>query len=104
MLNRIRRAASLTRARYFRKGRHRRPLTPYRPSAALASPASTGEPAATLGQALDIVNRRHSLPGEGVALVRPYVLAWERRVRTRSVVVAPRLPPEAWSALVEVHG
>ncbi|GGZ42659.1 hypothetical protein GCM10010301_13650 [Streptomyces plicatus] len=104
MLNRIRRAASLTRVRYFPKGRHRRPLTPYRPPAAPASPASADELAATLGQALDSVNRRHSFPGEDVALVRPYVLAWERRVRMRSVIVAPRLPAEAWSALVGVHG
>lgn len=31
MLNRIRRAASLTRERYFPKGRRRRPLPPSRP-------------------------------------------------------------------------
>lgn len=104
MLNRIRRAASLTRARYFPKGRHRRPLTSYRPPAAPDSSAFADEPTATPCQALDSVNRRHSLPGADVALVRPYVLAWERRVRTRSVVVAPRLPAEAWSALVGVHG
>jgi hypothetical protein len=100
VFNRIRRAASLTRARYFPKGRHRRPLTAYRLPTV---PASAGEPTATPGQVLDGVSRRHSLPGEDVALVRPYVLAWERRVRTRSVVVAPRLPAEAWSALVGVR-
>jgi hypothetical protein len=103
VLNRIRRAVSLTRARYFPKGRHRRPLTPHRPPAVLASPASTDEPTATPSRALSHVNRWHSLPGEDVALVRPYVLACERRVRTRSVVVAPRLSAEAWSALVGVR-
>jgi hypothetical protein len=103
VLNRIRRAVSLTRARYFPKGRHRRPLTPYRPLAALVSPAAVDEPTATLGRSLSGVNPWHSLPCEDVALVRPYVLACERRVRTRSVVVASRLPAEAWSALVRVH-
>ncbi|MGY1997303.1 hypothetical protein ACR31U_13075 [Streptomyces rochei] len=100
MLNRIRHAVSLTRARYFPEGRHRRPLTPHRPQTVLASPTSTDEPTATPSRALSDVNRWHSLPGEDVALVRPYVLACERRVWTRSVVVAPRLPAEAWSALV----
>ncbi|MFJ3212677.1 hypothetical protein [Streptomyces flaveolus] len=103
MLNRIRRAASLTRARYFAKGRHRRPLMSHRPPAVLASPASADELTATPDRALSGVNRWHSLPGEDVALVRPYVLACERRVRTRSVVVAPRLSAEAWSALVGVR-
>ncbi|GJF20382.1 hypothetical protein SHO565_09800 [Streptomyces sp. HO565] len=103
MLNRIRRAVSLTRARYFPKGRHRRPLMLHRPPAVLASPAFTDEPTATPSRALSGGNRRHSLPGEDVALVRPYVLACERRARTRSVVVAPRLPAEAWSALVGVR-
>ncbi|MGQ4374754.1 hypothetical protein ACN6K9_001446 [Streptomyces sp. SAS_267] len=43
------------------------------------------------------------LAAEDVALVRPYVLAWEKRVRTRSVVVAPYLPINAWSTLAGVH-
>ncbi|MFJ4889125.1 hypothetical protein ACWD7F_27885 [Streptomyces sp. NPDC005122] len=43
------------------------------------------------------------LAAEDVALVRPYVLAWEKRVRPRSVVVAPHLPINAWSALAGVH-
>jgi hypothetical protein len=103
VLNRIRRAASLTRARYFPKGRHRRPSAPHRPPAVPDPLAPTDALTATHGQALDTTNRRHSLPGEDVALVRPYVLAWEKRVRTRSLVVAPRLPAEAWSALVGVH-
>jgi hypothetical protein len=103
VLNRIRRAVSLTRARYFPKGRHRRPLMPHRPPAVLASPAFTDESTATPSRALSSMNPCHLLPGENVALVRPYVLACERRVRTRSVVVAPRLPAEAWTALVGVR-
>jgi hypothetical protein len=103
VLNRIRRAASLTRARYFPKGRHRRPLASRRPPVVPASPTSADGSTVTPGQTRGSANRRHSLPGEDVALVRPYVLAWEKRVRTRSVVVAPRLPAEAWSALVGVH-
>ncbi|MFB6955780.1 hypothetical protein ACFCYB_01785 [Streptomyces sp. NPDC056309] len=43
------------------------------------------------------------LTGEDIALVRPYMLAWEQRVRTRSVVVAPHLPTDAWSALAGAH-
>ncbi|MCF3960813.1 hypothetical protein [Streptomyces fuscigenes] len=44
-----------------------------------------------------------ALAGEDVALVRPYLLAWERRVRPRTVVVAPYLSSDAWSALVGVR-
>jgi hypothetical protein len=40
VLNRIRRAASLARERYFPKGRHRRPLRPSRPTLAPAGPGS----------------------------------------------------------------
>ncbi len=101
MFNRIRRAASLTRARYFPKGRHRRPLTPHQPPTV---PVSAAEPTAALDQVLGSAKRRHSIPAEDVALVRPYVLARERRARTRSVVIAPRLPAEAWSVLVGVRG
>lgn len=99
MLNRIRRAASLTRERYFPKGRHRRPLPASRPLAAPPADAST----VALGQASASAVHRCTLRGEDVALVRPYLLAWEARVRTRAVVVAPRLPAEAWSALAGVH-
>ncbi|MFE7961045.1 hypothetical protein [Streptomyces sp. NPDC057413] len=56
------------------------------------------EPTVDLGQALDGATHWHSLAGEDNALVRPYVLAWEKRVRTRSVVVARHLPAEVWSA------
>ncbi|WP_328554997.1 hypothetical protein [Streptomyces sp. NBC_00358] len=55
------------------------------------------------GQASTDADHRHSLAGEDIALVRPYVLAWEKRVRTRSVVVARHLPIHAWSALTGVH-
>ncbi|WP_327324226.1 hypothetical protein OG735_18125 [Streptomyces sp. NBC_01210] len=56
-----------------------------------------------LGRASIDADQRHSLAGEDIALVRPYVLAWEKRARTRSVVVAPHLPIHAWSALAGVH-
>ncbi|TXS53738.1 hypothetical protein EAO75_06180 [Streptomyces sp. uw30] len=103
MLNRIRRAASLTRARYFPKGRHRRPLAPSRPTAALVVPASADASTVVLGRAPDTANHRHPLPGEENALVRPYLLAWERRVRPRAVVVASHLPAEVWSSLAGVR-
>ena len=102
MLNRIRRAASLTRARYFRRGRHRRPLMPHRLPAVPARTTSVGE-TATRGPAQSAPNHRHLLRGEDVALVRPYVLAWEKRTRRHELVVAPHLQAEAWSALVGVH-
>ncbi|MCT9005048.1 hypothetical protein [Streptomyces rhizosphaerihabitans] len=56
-----------------------------------------------LGRASIDADHRHSLAGEEIALVRPYVLAWEKRVRTRSVVVARHLPIRAWAALAGVH-
>lgn len=102
MLNVIRRAVWLTRARYIPKGRHRRPVTPTRPSAAPASASADGA-TVTLGRVSDSANYRHLLRGEDIALVRPYVLAWEKRVRPRSVVVAPHLPADAWSALAGAH-
>ncbi|WP_438304074.1 hypothetical protein ACSHXN_28150 [Streptomyces sp. HUAS TT11] len=43
------------------------------------------------------------LSGNEVALVRPYVLAWETRRRSRPVLVSPHLPAAAWSALVGVR-
>lgn len=103
MLNRIRRAASLTRARYFPKGRHRRPLRPSRPATALVVPASAHASTAVLGRAPDTANHRHPLAGEENALVRPYLLDWERRVRPRAVVVVSHLPAEAWSSLAGVR-
>ncbi|MGV9506533.1 hypothetical protein ACWDQZ_13095 [Streptomyces tendae] len=99
MLNRIRRAVSLARARYFPKGRHRRALTPSR-AAVATPPALTVEPPTVPDWLPDTANRLHLLLGGDNALVRPYVLAWERqRARQRSVVVAPRLSAEAFSAL-----
>ncbi|MEU8795298.1 hypothetical protein [Streptomyces sp. NPDC048643] len=103
MLNRIRRAVSLTRARYSAEGRHRRPLTPVRPPTASAFPATADALTVELDWASTDADRRHSLVGEDIALVRPYVLAWEKRVRTRSVIVVPHLPISAWSALAGVH-
>ncbi|MEU1941088.1 hypothetical protein ABZ554_01135 [Streptomyces sp. NPDC020125] len=103
MLNRIRRAASLTRARHFSKGRHRRPLTPPPPVAPVAS-APADEPTVVLSRASDWAQHRYLLRGEETALVRPYVLAWERRPRQHpTVVVAPHLPTEARSVLLGVR-
>ncbi|MFM9499133.1 hypothetical protein [Streptomyces galilaeus] len=103
MLNRIRRAVWLTRERHFPRGRHRRPLTAFGLSAAPASSLPPDRTAADRRCAFDDVNHRQMLRGEDIALVRPYVLAWEKRVRTREVVVAPYLPADAWSVLVGVH-
>lgn len=104
MLNRIRHAALLTRARHFPQGRHRRPLRPSRPAPAPASSAFTDEPTAILGQALGRASRWQPLRGEDTALVRPYVLAHEERARRHpTVVIAPQLPTVAWSTLLGVH-
>ncbi|MFF4664650.1 hypothetical protein [Streptomyces sp. NPDC001282] len=99
MFNRIRRAVSLARERYFHKGRHRRPLTLSRPMAAFVPPAPIDRSTADRGRVKDCVDHAYSLAGEDIALVRPYVLAWEKHVRQRSTVLAPHLPTEAWSAL-----
>ncbi|MEU4143525.1 hypothetical protein [Streptomyces parvulus] len=103
MLNRIRRAVTLARARYFPKGRHRRDLTPSR-TAVATPPALAVEPPAAPDWMPDTADRLHLLLGEDNALVRPYVLAWERqRARQRSVIVAPRLSAEAFSVLAGVR-
>lgn len=101
MLNRIRHAFFLTRARYSSRGRHRRALTPSCPPASpSASPESVGVPTLFLGRAVaGAAPHRDPLTGEDVALVRPYVMVSERRVRTRSVITAPYLPSGAWSSL-----
>lgn len=93
MLNRIRRTFTLTRARYSSRGRHRRALTPSCPPASpLASHESAGVPTPFLGWAtVDVAPHRTLLRGEDVALVRPYVLASERRVRAGSMSTASHL-------------
>lgn len=103
MLNRIRGAVALARARHVPKGRHRRTLRPSRPPA-LVSPASADEPTVALAQAVDEPSHRHLLRGEDSALVRPYVLAREDRTRRRpTVVIAPYPSTDAWSTLLEVQ-
>ncbi len=103
MLNRIRRAVSLARARYFPNGRHHRALTSSR-AAVATPPALAVEPPAVPGWMPDTADGLHLLLGEDNALVRPYVLAWERqRACQRSMVVAPRLSAEAFSALAGVR-
>ncbi|QKV93901.1 hypothetical protein HUT19_20810 [Streptomyces sp. NA02950] len=100
MLNRIRRAVSLTRARHFSKGRHRRPLTPSPPPTAPTASAPADEPTLGLGRASDWARHRYTLTAEETALVRPY-WPWGRRARQHpTVVVAPHLPTEARSALL----
>lgn len=104
MLNRIRHAIARTRARCFPNGRHRRPLTPSRPLAPLTCPAPADASTVTLGQAPAGTVHRYPLRGEDIALVRPYLLAWEEeRARTRTVLVAPHLLADAWSALAGAH-
>ncbi|MGX1549378.1 hypothetical protein [Streptomyces adustus] len=44
----------------------------------------------TLGRASTATDHRDSLAAEDIALVRPYVLAWEKRVRSRSTVAVTR--------------
>jgi len=100
VLNRIRRAVSLTSERHFPKGRHRRPLTSTRPSPAYVPLGSTEGSVTVRGQGPDRANVTGSLAGGDISLVRPYVLAWEKRERPRrSMVLAPHLPSEAWSVL-----
>ncbi|GHB25579.1 hypothetical protein GCM10010306_018490 [Streptomyces umbrinus] len=101
MLNRIRRAATLTKGRHASKGRHRRPLTPSRPSTAPTSVALTDEPTVILARASDLAGHRYVLTGEENALVRPYMLAWAKRTRHRRAVThASYRPAEASSAFV----
>ncbi|MER7481027.1 hypothetical protein ABTX60_25875 [Streptomyces sp. NPDC126510] len=105
MLNRIRRAVALARARHVPKGRHRRTLRPSRPPMIAAdSPASADEPTVALAQAVNEPSHRQLLRGEDSALVRPYVLAREGRTRRRpTVVIAPYLSTDARSTLLEVQ-
>lgn len=103
MLNRIRHAISRTRARCFPNGRHRRPLTPSRPLVPLTCPAPADALTVALGRAPVGTVHRYPLRGEDVALVRPYLLAWEERARTRTVLVAPHLPTDAWPVLAGAH-
>ncbi|MYU25388.1 hypothetical protein GTY84_27170 [Streptomyces sp. SID8352] len=97
MLNRIRRALSLTRVRQASGGRHRRP--PQAPSRRPVTSADRSRPVDVLPPALGRVTAEDAgaplLAGEDIALVRPYVLAWESRVRSRTVLVAPHLPADA---------
>ncbi|POX44655.1 hypothetical protein C3488_32085 [Streptomyces sp. Ru72] len=103
MLNRIRRAVTPTRARHLPKGRHLRTLWAPRPPIVPASSTSVGE-STVLAQAVDKPSHRHSLRGEDLALVRPYMLVQEERTRRHpTVVIAPYLPSDAWSTLLGVR-
>ncbi|MCX4787677.1 hypothetical protein OG369_16230 [Streptomyces sp. NBC_01221] len=96
MFNRIRRAVSRTRERYLPKGRHRRPLTPDRPTVVHLGRADW--PTTLKGQCRD---RTDILVGEETALVRPYVLACEERARRRSAAISHELLTHTWFARVE---
>ncbi|MBZ6307330.1 hypothetical protein [Streptomyces olivaceus] len=100
MLNGIRRAVALARARHVPRGRHRHATIPTR---SVSSTPPTPAVAPLPGRTPDIAGRLHQLPGEDNVLVRPYMLAGQSLVRRRSVVVAPRLSAETWSALTEVR-
>lgn len=82
MFNRIRRAVSRTRTRHLPKGRHRRPLTPVRPT--VVHLGLSDLPTLLMGRGQD---RTDVLAGEETALVRPYVLASEEHARLRSAAV-----------------
>ncbi|WP_237555719.1 MULTISPECIES: hypothetical protein [unclassified Streptomyces] len=71
--------------------------------ASLTSSAPADASTVALGRAPVGPLHRYPLRGEDVALVRPYLLAWEERARTRTVLVAPHLPTDAWSALAGAH-
>ncbi|MCX5501865.1 hypothetical protein OG887_21150 [Streptomyces sp. NBC_00053] len=104
MLNRIRRAIARTRARCLPNGQHRRPLTLSRPLASSSCPVPADASTVALGRTPVGTVHRYPLRGEDVALVRPYLLAWEeQRARTRTVLVVPHLPVDAWSALAGAH-
>lgn len=103
MLNRIRRAVARTRARYVPKGRHRRCLPPPRLPAVCVSFAPVDGPTVALGVVSDRTGHCDFLRGEDTPLVRPYLLAWEKRVRQHSAdVVAGDVPTAAMSFLLGV--
>ncbi|GHD38490.1 hypothetical protein GCM10010335_37290 [Streptomyces galbus] len=104
MLNRIRRAFTLTRGRHVSRGRHRRAVVPPRSPVTPASRASADAPTVALRRPFDGGGHRYGLAGEDNALIRPYMLAGERRTRRHpAVVVAPYLPANARSLLLGVR-
>ncbi|MDX2297590.1 MULTISPECIES: hypothetical protein [Streptomyces] len=91
MFNRIRRAVSRTRERHPSKGRHRSPLTPNRPK--IVHYDLYDWP--TLLTAPDV------FAGEDSALVRPYVLASEKRALRHSTPLPHDLLAHTWFAPTE---
>ncbi|MFD0074023.1 hypothetical protein ACFVIY_16475 [Streptomyces sp. NPDC127166] len=96
MFNRIRRAVLRTRERHLSKGRHRRPLTPNRPTIVHHSlydwPTLLTAPHR---------NRMDVFAGEDSALVRPYVLASEERALRLSTPLPHSLLTHTWFAPTE---
>ncbi|MFI1973658.1 hypothetical protein [Streptomyces wedmorensis] len=99
MFNRIRHAIRRTRKRHTPRARHRKALTPTRPT--LIYPKPSDELTLFLRQLGD---RADFLPDEETALVRPYVLASEQFTRQSSVPVPHLLLAHTCFAPVEVHG
>ncbi|GAA2336970.1 hypothetical protein GCM10010431_70200 [Streptomyces kunmingensis] len=103
MLNRMRRAAAALRARYFPRGRHRRASTPC-PQPAPTFTAACNGPTVVRSRSCDWASHRYPLAGEENALVRPYVLTWERHAQQhRSVVIAPLSSADTRSVLLGAH-
>ncbi|MFD4863570.1 hypothetical protein [Streptomyces atratus] len=96
MFNRIRRAVSRTRERHPSKGKRRRPLTPNRPT--IVHHGLYNCP--TLLTAPHH-NRTGVFAGEDSALVRPYVLASEKRALRRSTPLPHGLLAHTWFAPTE---
>ncbi|MET9434408.1 hypothetical protein [Streptomyces sp. NPDC006551] len=99
MFNRIRHAIRRTKERHTPKARHRKALTPTRPT--LIHPKPSDELALFLRQLGD---RTNFLPGEGTALVRPYVLVGEQCARQSSDPQPHHLFAHACFVPAEVHG
>lgn len=104
MLNRIRRALSSTRARNAPRGRHRRGLPPSCPSATPASARPVEQTTVTLGLLCESTGHRYVLRGEDVALVRPYILAWEKGARGHALTAesSGHSPASAWTPFLGV--
>jgi hypothetical protein len=104
VLNRIRRAFTPTGGRHGSRGRHRRPVMPSWPPFTPASCTSADTPTVALRRPSGGAGHHDGLAGEENAVVRPYVLAWERRTRRHpTLVVAPHLPANVGSLLLGVH-
>ncbi|TXS13950.1 hypothetical protein EAO70_20360 [Streptomyces sp. adm13(2018)] len=99
MFNRIRQAIRRTRERHAPRARHRKALTPTRPT--LIHPKPPNELTLFLRQLGD---RTNFLLGEETALVRPYVLVDDQCTRQSSEPIPHHLIAHACFAPAEAHG